>query len=579
MKILKFGAIRGSQLSELARVSSTGDHVGVTIPTVFRWHQRSTWLRFFPWLGKLALTSGLWGCQSAPCGGDACLDSVTESQHSAVPSRATEGDASPVYTSSAADATGVTPPDMAACTVGQDCVSGVCSNSNQCIACSEDRHCKDDKRPYCKISTDENENRCIGCQNDTDCGEDGKGVCLREQCFESCDPSDPSACPSEQTCVQDSSRPNTFCAECGAGIECADPALLCVDNTCLPCDPSKPEASGCADATPHCVPTATLAAAGDAGTSDAGSAHATSCVECRPWLGSGDCSTGTCVDGACQTCSPMDNQGCGDDAPVCISTAEHSDAGETTYRCVECQNAGDCGEGAQYCIDNRCALCEPTTSDGCGQEAKVCVNIAPEPAPPSYECRECSESAPCESGYCHSFDCVSCIDSSQCTEPAAPECTSEFTCDRCTSDDACAARPGTPLCDIASGRCIECRSDANCESLDKGTPVCRTDSHQCVECTQVEHCPDTAIGCWILPGLGENTCQYPEAETPLGLCGRCLAANDCGDDLVCAVFTDETDARCYPPPDSGAECDLRTLFIKELGNTAQVCAPEDCPPP
>lgn len=96
-------------------------------------------------------------------------------------------------------------------------------------------------------------------------------------------------------------------------------------------------------------------------------------------------------------------------------------------------------------------------------------------------------------------------------------CTGDDTCVRgvgicappppCTSDEECGF---SGLCDIPSGRCIDCYSSDDCSS-----GVCDTTTNDCVTCLASADCVDSSIG---------QICE-PEQQT----CVECVADTDCPD--------------------------------------------------
>lgn len=534
---------------------------------MFAWRHRDVASRPVFWFNSLLLVGSV-GCSNSPCSGDSCpTASATGQNNPTSPSVAAEAGVDSLTEQSSSSEETVEASSQ--CEVDEDChaQAPVCAESGQCVACLGDDDCSE-TRPYCKVAADEKKNRCVACQKGTDCGTDGEWECIDEQCFESCDPESSVSCSLGLVCVANSAQAVRYCAECGPGAACADPELVCVENTCLVCNPETDE--GCAS-NEHCQ--AAAAIGGVLGDASAGLADpAVRCVECRAGVAE-DCPNGTCIDGTCEVCDPNTNAGCSGDTPVCQQTED--DVGLATRACVQCVQAEDCAQSAAgpRCVDNQCAACEPEDDSGCSGILGTCVDIAPEGAKPLYECRECEGQDSCAEGVCVDFGCVECAESEHCLSVEAPECTAGNSCAGCTSDAACSHRPRTPVCDTASGDCVPCNRDADCAGR-LGTPACDTEEHDCVECTNSSHCPDNPGGCLTFPGQDRYTCAPDDTEpTLLGACARCNAY-DCADGLVCAEYGE--DYRCLPAAEPDDPCGPEEHFSADDLVQVLVCVPENC---
>lgn len=536
--------------------------VGCLPRRALRWR---TFLRcdVLPWM---------FGCLALGCGGDDCKDCAP------APSSGTGDDP----TSASVDATGADSNTSASqaldtsgdfvpeCRVDEDCPADrqVCSPMQQCVTCDSDDDCSAE-RPYCKAAIDEKANRCVACQKGTDCGPEGEWLCLSEQCFATCDPTAKNPCNEGLVCVGDTSQGAAYCAECGPNSECANPELLCVDNACWACNPTTHE--GCGETAPYCTLVGVNAHSGDAGSSS-GASDGPRCAECRTGSEFDDCVSGACVNGSCQPCNPEDNAGCDGSTPICAPTSAE-DGAIVGEQCVQCANHGDCAGHAAggYCVNNQCTACDVATNEGCEGERAVCVNVAPPSTAPLFECHECLDA--CDDGQvCLAFTCVDCVTSADCQSPDAAECSPEHTCVPCTGDAACETRPDAPFCDKPSGECVQCRTDADCSNVD-GKPACRTDRQLCVECTSDGHCPEEALGCLIIPSVGQYTCSWPVTPGELGPCARCNA-NECADGLECASLGE--DSRCLVPYQDAGECDPREEFSYDWSRLANFCVPDEC---
>lgn len=110
------------------------------------------------------------------------------------------------------------------------------------------------------------------------------------------------------------------------------------------------------------------------------------------------------------------------------------------------------------------------------------------------------------------------------------QCTGDDVCRRelgvcappppCLSDDECGFND---LCDIPSGRCIECYTNENCTNMN--APICNTASNECVSCLANTDCMDM---------------EEPLCQVDLGQCVECLSDTDCIDGIC------DDGGRCLP---------------------------------
>lgn len=506
------------------------------------------------------------GCAKSPCSGQSCAETAVpnESRPTSPAVDAMADAATSQATSSAAETTSV------ACRIDEDCTeqTPVCSDNGQCVACSNNEDCGDPARPYCKVAKDETRNRCVACQKGTDCGGDGSWLCVEEQCFEACDPLAAEDCAGGLVCVSNATQQAMYCAQCGEGVPCANPDLLCVGNTCLTCDPK--DNQGCRVGEFCQEVTTTVPAGEDAGLT-ASALAATRCVACRSDVPE-DCPGGACVDGQCQTCQPETNTGCGEDTPICVV---ESDAGVAAQVCVQCTAPDDCAghPAGSHCVDNRCAGCDPEDAESCaGGSSDTCVNVAPAGATPLFECRECETEQDCTGSLvCVDFECVPCGRREDCGTPALPRCSANE-CVACSEDVDCERFEDTPVCQ--AGECVACKEDAHCESR-LGTPACSS-KNECVECTNSTHCPNSPGGCLTFPGADQYTCTEEEpGSDALELCSLCNPS-ECAEGLICAG--PEGHERCLEPVQPDDTCVVKEFYSEEAGGLVSVCTDESCDP-
>jgi hypothetical protein len=141
------------------------------------------------------------------------------------------------------------------------------------------------------------------------------------------------------------------------------------------------------------------------------------------------------------------------------------------------------------------------------------------------ECSDRDESAP----YCdfETGSCFPCADSQDCGNPY-PICREDPNqvkrCSPCEEDIECEARQdGFPVCDLLSGRCVECVYDTHCP--EPGRPLCDPGTRLCVECYEETHCDDsdpcTDDVCDAF------VCSNPDNQAP------CDDGNECTDADAC----------------------------------------------
>lgn len=100
---------------------------------------------------------------------------------------------------------------------------------------------------------------------------------------------------------------------------------------------------------------------------------------------------------------------------------------------------------------------------------------------------------------------------------------------KCTTNANCS---GGTVCDISTGACVTCLSDANC---DDPTPVCNTSTKKCVGCLADTDCTGGLIcknNTCVAPPCTTNTdCasspDVPICDTTKGKCVECKVNSDC----------------------------------------------------
>lgn len=148
-------------------------------------------------------------------------------------------------------------------------------------------------------------------------------------------------------------------------------------------------------------------------------------------------------------------------------------------------------------------------------------------------CVECTadDLSACEDGEnaCAGNTCVGCVADGDCAAPSAPECGTDNTCGTCTSNDACMDRAGTTVCDLESGACVECTSNADCTGTNEGcdveTHACRTyvprSGSLCGGCVADQECP---MGQLCIPMMYDDPATT--AADPVFAGNHCLWRSD-----------------------------------------------------
>ena len=150
-------------------------------------------------------------------------------------------------------------------------------------------------------------------------------------------------------------------------------------------------------------------------------------------------------------CGSGDGNSSNDDSQRAMDGVTASDASA-------CNTQGDasCAPIAPVC-DNDARPCGDCVDDG------DCVMAgASHCSPTLLVCVQCVGAGDCggDTPFCHGGinRCVQCLTHGDCTDPATPHC-ANLTCMGCQSDEACADREGTPVCDTGRdsatrGMCI-----------------------------------------------------------------------------------------------------------------------------
>jgi hypothetical protein len=188
---------------------------------------------------------------------------------------------------------------------------------------------------------------------------------------------------------------------------------------------------------------------------------------------------------------------------------------------------------------------------------------------------------------------------------------------RCTANSDCATDPGGRVCDLASGRCVEClpsadtcAPDRHCDAVmlrcvpgcrsDEGcaapTPRCDTAGHACVACVTDAHCPagSLCVGNRCAPGCNPaQPCPSAQsccAGSCVDITGNTLHCGGCS--MACALpqamascvmgrcaVASCADGRgdCDRDPANGCEVDTGTS-LSHCGACGAACATPDGTP-
>jgi hypothetical protein len=439
---------------------------------------------------------------------------------------------------------------------------------------------------------------CTGCLDNLDCGGDTQ-FCVSSSCQE-CNPLN------DDGCLEAGATPicnGGTCEGCGSDAECVvrfGSLDFCDEATarCVQCDPSNN--AGCPANSPTCD---------------------TDSLSCRQCANADDCLGSACVGGTCSGCDLNSNFPCSGGTPIC---AQEDGGSPECQACIQ----GDVGDaecarkdpGTPECVQGRCQACEPISNDGCGAN-QLCCNFVCVDTDPSTQCqncgvacdatttnscvdRNCSCGADGECGGQTAFcddptdTCVNCRADNDCGG-ARPECVDD-SCETCdpTANLRCNAQGTSPVCDPDNKFCRGCRADGDCTNdaavaalVDGGEctadgscrfcdpadnancdaagvrPICDAGSFDCRTCGDHPECATNANGN-VCAGSGRCTACQSDADCdghPIGnLCNDAVNPAICG---VCA-----NDAACTDHPDGnrcvGTDCVACAVSADCAGNPA-----------
>ena len=385
-----------------------------------------------------------------------------------------------------------------------------------------------DGAPWCA------EGVCIQCRDDGDCGAQ-QPLCIDRSCV-ACDPT--AADPAAYLCVEGEAAPICDgevgdCRGCVDDGECAarpGPLDLCADGVCRICDPTSHR--GCAPDSDRPICDTFGLACG----------RCDSDQQCDTIADNG----GQCVDGRCIECDSgtATGDGCDPIGPLPVCDAD-------TATCRECGADDECSQNPnnpERCVFGTCRGCNPEGDVGCGEQepAPICDVL-------TFECRECRGDDECERRLgdldrCANGRCSLCNPNTGdgCAESGAnPICDADdVACRRCEGDDECDARLGRNN-QCVDGQCRFCDPDehAPCDEA-SNLPICDPDFLSCRVCLEDAECRRR-------PG-GLDFC-----DVDTGSCVECVAADHAGcDESGDRPFCDP-EARTCRACESGDECGAR----------------------
>ncbi|MGB0714807.1 MAG: hypothetical protein ACPGXK_02960 [Phycisphaerae bacterium] len=312
---------------------------------------------------------------------------------------------------------------------------------------------------------------------DGPCAEDGTcdsgDACNPIECDAESNTCVASEAPCEEgfVCSVDEETGETTCAcdddaDCDDGNACT--ANVCLEGTCgvdavVVCEDEDMDActtEACNEETGECEVTETVECEGtdvcDPATGECGAPSCESDEDCDDMV---NCTTDTCVEGACEFTAVV----CEDDGDACTTDACDEETGECASTAVECPDGQECVEGE--CQD----VAECATDDDCA-DGESCVDgacVTP----------DCTEDADCADGeVCDNGTCIT----------------------ACTADEDCA---DGEVCDTDTGLCeTGCSEDADCDdgTFCNGAETCGDDGicdAGTAPCADDEECDEDADEC------------------------------------------------------------------------------------
>ena len=375
----------------------------------------------------------------------------------------------------------------------------------------------------------------------------GSDACLEGACAGAPEP----ACNDGNACTQDSCEPASGCVFQPTGEPCDDGEACTADDACTTGE------------APHCAGSAHACEEDDLGCT---AAECDGEGGCEQVLAAGSCLIGgECVEAAalspvnpCHACDPsittvtwvnvVDGTGCDDDdqctvddgcaggackgapGPACDDANPCTDDScEAATGCVTEPNAAGCDDSNACTLDESCSnsSCVASEEVAC-DDGDACTDDECDPA--SGDCVfapsdiDCADGDPCTDDGCDSA-------TGACTHGPAAACNLT----PCPAEGECAAGS---VCDDASGACVSCLTDADC---DEGLVCVAKACVDGIPCQSTVQCKATDQVCDVLPEAGHCVDCLEDAHCGASeacLMQECVAAQPCAThkdcDLVCA---------------------------------------------
>lgn len=163
------------------------------------------------------------------------------------------------------------------------------------------------------------------------------------------------------------------------------------------------------------------------------------------------------------------------DAP---SASPKPDSGDNA-KPGSCSDDADCRLDSLHCdtVSHTCVAC--VTDDNCAPPLPRCDFAL-------HMCVECGNDSDCENGQtCEATGhCIRTCSTSASCPPETPTCDSRGLCVGCARNSDCSAIE-MPLCNVASGRCVQCLGANDCTTL---LPRCDPYHNVCVGCLSSADC-------------------------------------------------------------------------------------------
>ena len=196
-----------------------------------------------------------------------------------------------------------------------------------------------------------------------------------------------------------------------------------------------------------------------------------------------------------------------------------------------CEGSADCPNDRPICEDGLCVECIPEILSCADLNRPICGDDG--------TCHGCADSAECAHGtVCEAATgrCVECLSNNDCNSDA-PFCNTDGMCEGCDPmrQDQC---NGDASC-LSNGSCGACQQDADCPDT---LPRCDLETRQCVGCQDQDDCgvglnciDNICVECGE-PGRNVSYCWTegrPICDATTQRCRPCISTDECGDGYQC----------------------------------------------